>query len=187
MKNPTKKFAPILTAALALCATGAGADTVVEKAAQSPQFETLTRAIRAAGLEGALDGRGSFTLFAPTDAAFAKLPPGTLEELLKPSRRAMLASILRYHILPRRYSSRAIMRLPSGTNVSTLNGENFAVRKSGGVALDPFVSERARVVQTDMRAENGVIHAIDQVLVPPSLVFTLARNPAFKNENRSSP
>ncbi|MBW3636149.1 MAG: fasciclin domain-containing protein [Armatimonadetes bacterium] len=185
MKTPTKKFAPLLTAALALSATGAHADTVVEKAAMSPQFETLTRAIRAAGLEGALEARGSFTLFAPTDAAFAKLPPGTLEELLKPSRKATLASILRYHILPRRYSSRTLMRWPSGTNVSTLNGENFAIRKGGGVALDPFVSERANIVQTDVRAENGVIHAIDQVLVPPSLAYALARNPAFKNENRS--
>lgn len=185
MKTPTKKFAPVLTAALALSATGAHADTVVEKTAQSPQFEILTRAIRAAGLEGALDGRGSFTLFAPTDAAFAKLPPGTLEELLKPSRKATLASILRYHIAPRRYPLRTIMRWRSGTNVPTLNGESFAIRKGGGVTLDPFISERASVVQTDMRAENGVIHAIDHVLVPPSLVFALARNPAFKNENRS--
>lgn len=177
-----------LTAALlcasALAGPSARAADIVDTASGSSQFQTLARAIRAAGLSNALSRGGSLTVFAPTDAAFARLPAGTLEELLKPSRRAMLASILKYHVLPRRLSARALSRRASGTNLGTLNGETFALRTGDALVLDPFVSQNARVTQPGIRANNSVIHAIDTVLIPPSLAYALARNPAFKNENR---
>ena len=184
MKKLTTYLTAVLMAVMALPVSSARAADVMDKTAQSPQFETLSRALRAAGLDATFSGHRQFTLFAPTDTAFAKLPPGTLEELMKPSRKATLASILRYHVVPRRLSARALMRLHSGTNMATLNGDTFAMRKGGGISLDPFVAERANVVQTGIKVRNGVIHAIDEVLIPPSLAFALARNPAFKNENR---
>lgn len=152
----------------------ARAEDIAEVAMGASQFSTLVKAVKAAGLAPALKGRGPLTVFAPTNAAFAKLPAGTLAMLLKPENKATLASILKYHILPGRVSGRAASRLVSGTNVETLNGESFAVRRSGGkVMLDAFGS-MANVTKTDIRADNGVIHAIDSVIIPPSVLKAMA-------------
>jgi transforming growth factor-beta-induced protein len=158
------------TVALGSGTLAARADNIAEVAMGADQFSTLVTAVKAAGLAPALMGKGPLTVFAPTNAAFAKLPKSTLTMLLKPENKATLASILKYHVVPGRIRARNVMQLQSGTNVKSLNGESFAVRKMGGkVMLDAFGS-KANVIKTDIRADNGVIHAIDTVIIPPSVM-----------------
>jgi transforming growth factor-beta-induced protein len=176
----TRNFVAVALVAGAVALAGAPktahADNIAEVAMGSSQFSTLVKAVKAAGLAPALMGHGPLTVFAPTNAAFAKLPAGTLQMLLKPENKATLASILKYHVIPGRVTARNVMRLPSGSNVNTLNGEGFAVRRMGGkVMLDAFGS-KANVVKTDLRADNGVIHVIDSVILPPSVLRAMARN-----------
>ena len=143
---------------------------VAEVAMSAPQFSTLVTAVKAAGLAPALMNTKNITVFAPTNAAFAKLPKGTVAMLLKPENKATLVSILTYHILPMKATAAKVMKLKSGTNVKTLEGETLAVRlMDGGVDLDPFASGKAKVIKTDIMASNGVIHAIDTVLIPPTV------------------
>jgi uncharacterized surface protein with fasciclin (FAS1) repeats len=115
-------------------------------------------------------------VFAPTNAAFAKLPAGVLQNLLKPENKSTLQSILKYHVIPGRVTAAKVMKLHSGANVKTLNGESFAVRTGNGVMLDPFGSSKAKVIKTDVKASNGIIHAIDTVIIPPSVMRAMANS-----------
>ena len=148
---------------------------IVQTAVEAGSFKTLVAAVKAAGLAHTLQGKGPFTVFAPTDAAFAKLPAGTLQNLLKPENKATLASILKYHVVAGKVTARKVVSLPSGTKVTTVNGEAFAVRLKNGVALDSFGAAPANVVKTDIMASNGVIHVIDKVILPPSVVRAMSR------------
>lgn len=141
-------------------ATAAAPMDITHTAAAAPEFSTLTRALQAAGLTGALEGKGPYTVFAPTDEAFAKLPPGTLETLLKPENRAKLRSILLYHVVAGRLDAGAVEHLQEA---KTLEGAPVQFRVSGGRVMVDGV----QVVHPNIGASNGVIHAINQVLLPP--------------------
>jgi len=136
----------------------AGAD-IVDTAVAAGQFKTLAAALQAAGLVETLKGAGPFTVFAPTDAAFAALPEGTVESLLKPENREKLTAILTYHVVPGHYAAADVSGMSTAT---TVNGEAVDIRAAGsGVTVDG-----ARVVKADVAASNGVIHVIDKVLMP---------------------
>ncbi len=148
-------------AALALAATATRAADIVDTAVAAGQFKTLAAALGAAGLVDTLKGPGPFTVFAPTDAAFAKLPAGTVETLLKPENKAQLTAILTYHVVPGRTMSSAL----AGRNldVATVNGASVKIDGTKGVRVN-----EATVTAADIGASNGVIHVIDTVLLPPS-------------------
>jgi uncharacterized surface protein with fasciclin (FAS1) repeats len=133
---------------------------IVETAVAAGQFKTLAAALEAAGLIDALTGEGPFTVFAPTDEAFAKLPAGTVESLLKPENKEKLKSILLYHVVPGNVTAKQVMKL-NGRTVKTLEGGSIKVSTMHGVTVDD-----ARVTKTDIQASNGVIHVIDTVLIP---------------------
>ncbi len=133
--------------------------TIVEVAAANPDFETLVAAVKAAGLVDTLNGAGPFTVFAPTDEAFAKLPPGTLEDLLKPENKAKLAAILTYHVVAGKVLAADAVKLDKAT---TVNGADADINVEGGtVTIDG-----AKIVATAVAASNGVIHVIDTVMLP---------------------
>jgi uncharacterized surface protein with fasciclin (FAS1) repeats len=137
----------------------ASAKNIVEVAQENGNFNTLIAAAKAAGLAGALTAPGKKTVFAPTDAAFAKLPKGTVESLLKPENKAKLKAILAYHVVGKQILAKDI---PAGaTHVKTLNGASVNVVKKGGVMVNA-----ATVTTADVKASNGVIHVIDKVLLP---------------------
>jgi uncharacterized surface protein with fasciclin (FAS1) repeats len=143
-------------AALAMASNASAADLV--DTAVAGGFNTLVAAIKAAGLVGALQS-GRFTVFAPTDAAFAKLPPGVLEDLLKPENKEKLAKILTYHVVAGEVMAKDVVKLDS---VQTLEGANLTIHAGkGGVMVN-----NAHVTRTDIVASNGVIHVIDTVLLP---------------------
>jgi uncharacterized surface protein with fasciclin (FAS1) repeats len=153
-------LAALTALGLALGAAGAGADKdVVDTAAGAGQFKTLTAALNAAGLAGTLKGAGPFTVFAPTDAAFAKLPAGTVESLLKPENRAQLTAILTYHVVPGRVMAADV---GSGAQAKTVQGGTLSIKAQGGAVM---VND-ARVTAADIGASNGVIHVIDTVILP---------------------
>lgn len=132
---------------------------IVDTAAKAGSFNTLVQAIQAAELEEVLRGEGPFTVFAPTDEAFGKLPAGTLEDLLKPENKSQLQAILTYHVVPGNMYSQDVVKMQSG---KTVNGQEMSIRaETGSVWVD-----EARVTQTDIPASNGVIHVIDSVLMP---------------------
>ncbi len=139
--------------------TQARAD-IVDTAVAAGQFKTLAAALQAAGLVDTLKGAGPFTVFAPTDAAFAALPAGTVENLLKPENREQLVAILTYHVVPGRVTAGDVAKLDKAT---TVQGGDVAIRATGGTVS----VGNARVVQADVMASNGVIHVIDKVLMPP--------------------
>ncbi len=147
--------------ALTLITGSAQAANIVETAASTGKFETLIAAAKAAGLAGALSGQGPLTVFAPTDEAFAKLPAGTVEDLLKPENKDKLVSILTYHVLGRSLTSDMLPH--KSIPVKPLNADfRLKVKKSAkGVTVN-----RANVVSADIKADNGVIHVIDKVLIP---------------------
>ena len=162
----TRPTAPRLVAA-ALMLTGAlgtasaeemKAD-IVDTAMKAGQFTTLTTALKSAGLVETLKGKGPFTVFAPTDAAFAKLPAGTVESLLKPENKEKLTAILTYHVVP---GSVKAAQVSSMKDAKTVNGDTIAIKaQSGSVMID-----NASVVKADIVASNGVIHVVDTVLMP---------------------
>ena len=133
---------------------------IVETAVAAGQFKTLAAALEAAGLIDALTGEGPFTVFAPTDEAFAKLPAGTVESLLKPENKEKLKAILLYHVVSGNVTAKQVMKL-NGRTVKTLEGASIKVSTKHGVTVDD-----ARVTKTDIQAANGVIHVIDTVLMP---------------------
>ena len=157
--------AAALAATVTLAPVSASAQNIVQTAASTGQFNTLIAAAKAAGLAGALSSPGNYTVFAPTDAAFAKLPKGTVQNLLKPRNKAKLAAILKYHVLPRRLVSGQLPHKRIHVRTIKRGGDRtLAVGKSGhGVRVD-----NARVVKADIKTSNGVIHVIDRVLLPSS-------------------
>lgn len=137
----------------------APADThkdIVDTAVSAGQFNTLAKALTEAGLVETLKGKGPFTVFAPTDEAFAKLPPGTLEALL--ADKAKLAAVLTYHVVPGKVMASDVVKF---TEAKTVQGQNVKINTAGGVMVDD-----ANVVKTDILASNGVIHVIDKVILP---------------------
>lgn len=131
---------------------------IVDTAVAAGSFKTLARALEAAGLVSTLKGAGPFTVFAPTDEAFAKLPAGTLETLLKPENKAKLQRILTYHVVAGKVMAADVVKMRSAKAVS---GDTIAISAANGVMVD-----KARVVKTDIGASNGVIHVIDSVILP---------------------
>ena len=142
-------------------AGGHGKKDIVDTAAGAGQFNTLVAAVKAAGLVDTLKGKGPFTVFAPTDEAFAKLPKGTVEDLLKPENKAKLVSILTYHVIPGSVMSKSIAG--KKTSVKTVQGSKVSVDAMKGVMV-----ENAKVTKADIEASNGVIHVIDTVILPKS-------------------
>jgi len=133
---------------------------IVDIAASAGTFNTLVAALKAAGLVETLKGDGPFTVFAPTDDAFAKLPAGTIESLLKPENEAKLRAILTYHVVPGKVVAKDVVSLKS---VKTVQGQSIAIEvQNGSVMID-----NAHVIKTDIVARNGVIHVIDTVILPP--------------------
>jgi uncharacterized surface protein with fasciclin (FAS1) repeats len=147
----------ILLGALAFTSLASAADIV--ETASAGGFNTLVAAVKAADLVDTLKGPGPFTVFAPTDEAFAKLPPGTLEMLLKPENKAKLQSILTYHVVSGQVLAKDVVKLKSA---KTVEGQSLTIKVTdGGVMVN-----NAHVVKTDIMTSNGVIHVIDAVLLP---------------------
>lgn len=153
-------------AILSLSATASTADTIVEIAAADARFSTLVTAVGAAGLADALSGPGPFTVYAPVNDAFAALPEGTLETLLKPENKGQLTDILLYHVDDRKLDAAMI---PAGSNYfkPMLDSARLCITAdSSGVSIADGSGEKANVVIADIMADNGVIHVIDKVLLP---------------------
>jgi uncharacterized surface protein with fasciclin (FAS1) repeats len=156
-------LAGALVLALAAPSAVAADKDIVEVASEAGSFQTLLTAAKAAGLVEALQGEGPLTVFAPTDEAFAKLPEGTVASLLKPENTDKLATILTYHVVPGRVRAKQALRLPSA---DTLAGPTILLtRDHGGLRVD-----QAKVVQADIEASNGIIHVIDEVILPKDIV-----------------
>ena len=139
--------------------TKAPAADIVDIAVAAGSFNTLAAALGAAGLVDTLKGDGPFTVFAPTDEAFAKLPAGTVESLLLPENRDKLIAILTYHVVPGKVMAADVVKL---TGATTVNGADVSVRVNGGNVM----IDNANVVKTDIVASNGIIHVIDAVILP---------------------
>ena len=143
--------------------TSASPETITEIVAGNAEFSTLLAAVQAAGLSETLSGQGPFTVFAPTDAAFAELPAGTLDTLLQPANQDQLAALLTYHVVP----AEVLAANVQAGQVTTVNTAPFTVALDGGnVAISDGQGNQANVIKTDIDASNGVIHAIDAVLLP---------------------
>jgi transforming growth factor-beta-induced protein len=140
--------------------TMAATKDIVDTAAGAGQFKTLVAAVKAAELESTLRGPGPFTVFAPTDDAFAKLPPGTLDSLLKPENKSKLQAILTYHVVSAKVPAADASKL---TNAKTVNGKELKLAASSGGGLKV---DGANVVKADIEASNGIIHVIDAVVLP---------------------
>ena len=155
----------VAAAALALGMAGAPARAadkdIVDTAVAAGDFKTLAAALTTAGLVDTLKGAGPFTVFAPTDAAFAKLPAGTLDTLLKPESKAKLTAILTYHVVAGKVMAADVVKLKQA---KTVNGAMDAVKVDGGTVM----INNAKVTTADIAASNGVIHVIDTVLLPPA-------------------
>ena len=167
--NTVKKFAHMATAAAVLAfgafSLNANADhhesgsDIIDTAVSAGQFGTLAAALEAAGLVETLKGEGPYTVFAPTDDAFAKLPEGTVEELLKPENKDKLVSILTYHVVPGKVVAADVVKLEKA---KTANGSDVSIQvMDGNVQVGS-----ANVTSTDIEASNGVIHVIDTVILP---------------------
>ncbi len=146
---------------LAVTPAVAGKKDIVDTAVKAGSFNTLVAAVKAAGLVDTLKGAGPFTVFAPTDAAFKKLPAGTVEDLLKPENKAKLAAILTYHVIPGKVMSKDIAG--KKLDAKTVQGQKVSVDATNGVKVD-----NAKVTQADIATSNGVIHVIDTVILPKS-------------------
>lgn len=144
---------------LAFGAFAAKAADIVDTAVSAGQFETLVTAVKAAGLVDTLKGEGPFTVFAPTDDAFAKLPAGTVENLLKPENKEQLVAILTYHVVPGKIMSGDIAGKTA--MVETVQGGKLSVDATDSVTVD-----KAKVISADIETSNGVIHVIDTVVLP---------------------
>lgn len=158
--NKFRNAALGLVSALAIGAAANAAELdIVDTAVNAGDFTTLAAALQAAGLVDTLKGEGPFTVFAPTDAAFAKLPEGTVESLLKPENIDQLTAILTYHVVPGAVGAAQVVGL---TEATTVNGQAVTISmKDSKVMID-----NATVVATDIMATNGVIHVIDSVILP---------------------
>lgn len=172
MTRVINKAVPFVTAAMMLTAMAASLSAIaggqypktekadiVDVAVSAGQFNTLAAALEAADLVSTLKGDGPFTVFAPTDEAFAKLPEGTLNSLLKPENRDRLISILTYHVVPGKVMASDVVTL---SEAETVNGGSVSIK----VVDDKVLINEATVVATDVDASNGVIHVIDKVILP---------------------
>jgi uncharacterized surface protein with fasciclin (FAS1) repeats len=159
-----RKFGFVVAGATAALVTSAArpaqaqAQDIVETAVAAGQFTTLAKALTAAGLVETLKGPGPFTVFAPTDEAFAKLPAGTLEKLLADKK--ALTRVLTYHVVPGRLMAADVVKQPK---VTTVAGPQATIMAHGGSAM----IDKANIVKADIAASNGVIHVIDAVILPP--------------------
>ena len=159
MKRTALTMITLALLASAAIAGGAPKKDLVATAVAAGSFNTLAAALEAADLVATLQGPGPFTVFAPTDAAFAKLPAGTVESLLKPENKAKLQAILTYHVVAGSVGSADVVKLKSA---KTVNGQSVSINVANGkVRVDG-----ASVVQADIAASNGVIHVIDSVILP---------------------
>ena len=162
MNRVTRSFcvsglAALLVVAALTPARAQGKD-IVDTAVAAGSFNTLATALTAAGLVDTLKGKGPFTVFAPTDEAFAKLPAGTVADLLKPENKAKLTAILTYHVVGGKVMAADVAKMSSA---KTVQGQNVMVNTMGGVTIN-----QSKVVKADVEASNGVIHVIDTVLMP---------------------
>ena len=132
---------------------------IVDTAVAAGSFKTLAAALQAAGLIDTLKSKGPFTVFAPTDEAFAKLPAGTVDDLLKPENKAKLVAILTYHVVPGKVLAAQVTKMSSA---KTVNGESLTISVNNGSVM----VDNAKVVKTDILCSNGVIHVIDSVVLP---------------------
>jgi len=149
----------LLSLSLAASAASTGKKDIVDTAVAAGNFKTLAAALQAAGLVDTLKGPGPFTVFAPTDEAFAKLPAGTVDDLLKPENHDKLVAILTYHVVPGKVMAKDVVKLHEG---KTVNGKELKIMTDGGKVM----VDNANVVKTDIACSNGVIHVIDSVLLP---------------------
>jgi len=149
----------VIALSVSIGAASATSKNIVETAVQSGKFNTLVAAIKAAGLVDTLNGKGPFTVFAPSDTAFSKLPAGTIDGLLMPGNKAKLVSILAYHVIPGKIMSGDIAG--KKISVKTVQGSEISVDAMYGVKIND-----SNVVSADIAATNGVIHVIDKVLMP---------------------
>ena len=156
-----QKLVFALLLVLPLSAAKAGSKDIVDTAVGAGSFSTLVAAVQAAGLVDTLKGEGPFTVFAPTDEAFAKLPEGTVENLLKPENKDQLIAVLTYHVVPGKVMSSDIAGKKA--EVASVQGGEISVDATDGVKVD-----NATVVTADVEASNGVIHVIDTVILPQS-------------------
>ena len=145
--------------------------TIVGVAASNADFSTLVAAVKAAGLVETLSSEGPFTVFAPTNDAFAKLPEGTVESLLKEENKGALTSILTYHVIAGKFAAADVLKAIKDNDgkfiITTVNGEKLkAYTKDGKVMLKDAKGNTATIILTDVEASNGVIHAIDSVVMP---------------------
>jgi transforming growth factor-beta-induced protein len=154
--TPTTAAATATTKAM----TDAKAVDIVDTAVAAGSFKTLAKALTAAGLVDTLKGPGPFTVFAPTDDAFAKLPAGTLDDLLKPENKEKLAGILKYHVVSGKVMAADVVKL---TTAKTVEGKDVKIEVKGS---DVMLNGTTKVTKTDIAASNGVIHVIDSVLLP---------------------
>lgn len=162
MKLKATLLAAILAPTIGACAAQAGSQPkdIVDTAAAAGQFTTLLAAADAAGLVDTLKGDGPLTVFAPTDAAFAALPAGTVENLLKPENKDQLVKVLTYHVVPGKAEAKDVVGLDM---VKSVEGSEIDITAEGGKVM---VND-ATVVTADIAASNGVIHVIDKVILPP--------------------
>ncbi|MBX3583391.1 MAG: fasciclin domain-containing protein [Rhizobiaceae bacterium] len=154
-----KKLLTAAALSASLFGTTAYAADIVDTAASNGSFKTLVAAVEAAGLVETLKGAGPFTVFAPTDDAFAALPAGTVDDLLKPENKAKLVEILTYHVVPGKVMS---ADLKDGMKAATVEGAEVTIDLDNGAMVN-----ESKIVTADVAADNGVIHVIDKVLMPP--------------------
>lgn len=156
---PALVFAGSYSKAKTAAQAATGSMDIVDTAVSAGSFNTLAAALKAADLVDTLRGEGPFTVFAPTDDAFAKLPEGTLQDLLRPENKAKLQSILTYHVVSGKVMAKDVTTMSSA---KTVNGGSFQIsQRDGSVMVD-----NAKVIKTDVMASNGVIHVIDTVIIP---------------------
>jgi transforming growth factor-beta-induced protein len=170
----TKLFGWALAAVAGFGSVALAEKNIVDTAVEAGSFKTLAAALGAAGLVDAVKGPGPFTVFAPTDEAFAKLPKGTLETLLKPENKGQLQAILKYHVVPGKVMAADVVKVKGA---KSLGGQRIDVKVEGGkVSVD-----NANVVKTDIACSNGVIHVIDSVILPSTdAIPAVAEKAGFK-------
>jgi len=149
----------LMTLSIAANAADMGKKDIVDTAVAAGDFKTLAAALKAAGLVDTLKGPGPFTVFAPTDEAFAKLPAGTIDDLLKPENHDKLVAILTYHVVPGKVMAKQVVKLHEA---KTVNGKEVKIMAEGGKVM----VDNANVTKTDIVCSNGVIHVIDSVILP---------------------
>ncbi|REL32593.1 fasciclin domain-containing protein [Thalassotalea euphylliae] len=161
----------MLLSAFAVSAGGYGYKKnkdIVDVAASNQSFTTLVAAVKAAGLVDTLKGKGPYTVFAPTNEAFAKLPAGTVESLLKPENKDKLIAILTYHVVPSKFYAKQVVNIDAA---KTVQGSSIDITAMNGKVM----VDNAKVIKTDIKASNGVIHVIDNVIIPSDKA-TVARH-----------